>query len=107
MFVCFSSVTNLTVQMQSLLFMFLTLNFSVLQMCNFADCGGPAIPVNGQIVLNSSNLTTIGSTANQSCNTGYNISGSSIVECLSNGNWSESAVCKLIGNHKTIYRFIY
>ena len=65
---------------------------------NVADCGSPPVPENGTTKLNSLNQTTFGSTANQSCNIGFNISGKRTVECLSNGNFSESLVCNLIGN---------
>ena len=65
---------------------------------NVADCGHPPVLANGTTELNSSNQTTFGSTAYQSCNTGFNISGEGTIECLSSGYWSESSVCNLIGN---------
>ena len=65
---------------------------------NVAECGHPSDLANGTTELNSSNQTTFGSTAYQSCNTGFNISGKGTVECLSSGHWSESSVCNLIGN---------
>ena len=65
---------------------------------NVVDCGSPPVPKNGTTELVSSNQTTFGSTAYQSCNTGFNISGKGTVKCLSSGHWSESSICNLIGN---------
>ena len=70
---------------------------------NVADCGHPPVLANGTTELNSYNQTTFGSTAYQSCNTGFNISGKGTVECLSSGHWSESSVCNLIGNYTIEY----
>lgn len=59
------------------------------------DCGGLSTPVNGSMSLNS---TTYGSTANFTCDRGYNITGEGTLTCQVDGTWSDSEpTCTLIG----------
>ncbi len=50
------------------------------------DCGSLADPVNGQVEISSG--TTFGSTASYSCDTGYNLTGSTERTCGADGMWS-------------------
>ena len=52
------------------------------------DCGPLPNPVNGQV---NTTGTTLGQTANYSCNPGYNLVGGSIRLCQATGSWSGSA----------------
>ena len=52
------------------------------------DCGTMTIPANGQV--SHTGGTTFGQTATYSCNTGYNLVGSSTRTCQSTGVWSGS-----------------
>ncbi|XP_052280448.1 sushi, von Willebrand factor type A, EGF and pentraxin domain-containing protein 1-like [Dreissena polymorpha] len=61
--------------------------------CEIMDCGQPLAPINGYAVYNS---TTFGSQIAVKCNTGYEISSSTIGECDYTGNWSyNSPVCTI------------
>ena len=73
----------------------------------FTDCGDPPTPANGTVSLTNTGpiispsgttATTPGATATQSCNTGYNLSGTTDISCGTNGSWSDQPVtCSLIG----------
>ena len=52
------------------------------------DCGPLPGPANGQV---STTGTTLGQTANYSCNTGYNLVGNRTRTCQATGVWSGSA----------------
>ena len=52
------------------------------------NCGILSNPANGQV--NHTAGTTLGQTATYSCNTGYNLVGSSTHTCQSTGLWSGS-----------------
>ena len=56
------------------------------------DCGSPAAPDNGQVVLQDADVTTYGAIAVQSCNVGYDTSGTTAIECMATGNWSAGPV---------------
>ena len=49
------------------------------------DCGSLEDPDNGQVDFSN---TAFESTANYTCNLGYNLTGSSNRTCEANGNWS-------------------
>ena len=47
-------------------------------------------------------VTTYGASATQSCNTGYDLSGTVVIFCGTDGSWSAPPVtCTLEGMHKT------
>ena len=50
-----------------------------------ADCGSLVAPENGTLTIDN---TTFNSTANYSCNVGYNITGAEMRTCQENGSWS-------------------
>ena len=63
---------------------------------SIVGCGIPAFSDFGSV---GSNLTTYESTANYSCDTGYNLTGSMTRTCGGNGNWSGTApTCSLKSN---------
>ena len=53
------------------------------------SCDALTDPANGQV--SHSNITTFGQTATYSCDTGYNLVGSSTRTCQADGMWSENA----------------
>ena len=53
------------------------------------DCGNLTDPGNGSVTHSAG--TTLGQTANYSCDTGYNVVGNSTRTCQAIGNWSGSA----------------
>ena len=56
------------------------------------DCGPLGNPVYGQVIFSS---TTLGSTAEYSCNQGFLLSGVTIRTCQTNGLWSDAPpLCK-------------
>ena len=60
----------------------------------FIDCGSRSIE-NGEFVAASGTL--LDSTATQSCNTGYTLTGTETITCLDSG-WSDAAVtCTVVG----------
>ena len=61
----------------------------------YTDCGFLPAPTNGKTLLSN---TTFGSIASYSCDTGYNLVGSSTSVCPADGEWSgEIPVCTVIG----------
>ncbi|XP_052279115.1 sushi, von Willebrand factor type A, EGF and pentraxin domain-containing protein 1-like isoform X5 [Dreissena polymorpha] len=58
------------------------------QTCTPVDCGRPTATQHGHV---SQTATTLGSTATISCETGYNLSGSGISTCGSNGRWNNTS----------------
>jgi hypothetical protein len=58
------------------------------------DCGSLGKPTNGSV---SAPITTLGSSARYSCDTGYKLTGTETRDCLANGTWSGSApTCPLV-----------
>ena len=65
----------------------------------FADCHSPASPRNGTVELADAGTTTYGSTAIQSCNTGFDLIGVTNITCGADGKWSNPSVtCTLKRN---------
>ena len=63
-----------------------------------ADCGDPPTPTNGMVI--TAGVTTYGASATQSCNSGYDLSGTAAIACRADGSWSASPViCTLKGLH--------
>ena len=62
--------------------------------CYVADCGDVNIP-NGNAV--AAGGTKFGQNATVSCNTGYDLQGSSVVLCVANGTWDSFPACKVQG----------
>ena len=61
----------------------------------FTDCGAPEQPTNGAVSYTVG--TKYDAIATQSCNIGFEISGSLTIKCLANGVWSAGPVtCTLI-----------
>ena len=66
------------------------------------DCGTPTTPASGKVTLTQAGVTAYGATATQSCNPGYDLSGSASISCGADGSWSALPVtCTLKGMHKT------
>ena len=66
----------------------------------FADCGSPATPIDGTVILAEAGKTTFGATATQSCNEGYDLAGESNIRCQANGTWSAQPVtCTIKGKY--------
>ncbi|XP_033125717.1 CUB and sushi domain-containing protein 3-like, partial [Anneissia japonica] len=62
--------------------------------CEIVNCGDPGTPTWGE---KTGSDETYGSTVNYVCNTGYNLVGSTMVTCQSNGTWSDSPpTCQLV-----------
>ena len=57
-----------------------------LPQCEPEDCGDPGTPSNGDVSLSAS--TKLGSIATYTCDTGYNLVGSSKRTCQAEGRWS-------------------
>ena len=55
--------------------------------CTLVNCGDPGIPADG---TRSGDNFYYNSTVTYSCNTGYNLTGTTTLTCLSNGTWSAS-----------------
>ena len=65
--------------------------------CFIVDCGTPTAPANGEVTLTNGN-TKFGAIATQSCVLGYDISGSTRIECLDSEAWSaQPVVCTIKG----------
>ncbi|XP_060568314.1 CUB and sushi domain-containing protein 1-like [Ruditapes philippinarum] len=58
--------------------------------CDIRDCGDPT-PTSG---FSNHTSTTYQSTADITCDTGYDLQGSSFITCQSNGAWSETPFCQ-------------
>ena len=60
-----------------------------------SDCPEPTKPLHGSISFTG---TDVGATAEQSCDTGYSMTGVSVITCLENELWSHGPVtCTPIG----------
>jgi hypothetical protein len=66
----------------------------------FLDCGQFAV-VNGEV--NTSLGTSIGSLATVKCDEGYDLQGSSEINCTNTG-WNETVSCQIQG---TYYRYMF
>ncbi|WAQ97909.1 SVEP1-like protein, partial [Mya arenaria] len=67
--------------------------WSSLPICEQQHCEALEDPENGQVIATS---TTYGSKAIYSCNPGYDLLGSRLVECIENEIWSDSTpICNL------------
>ena len=42
-------------------------------------------------------ITTYGSTVAVTCNTGYALTGGTVIECLADGTWSNTVTCQIKG----------
>ena len=63
------------------------------------DCGSPTSPGNGTIELIDAGKTTYGTTATQSCNIGFDLTGVANITCGADGHWSSPVVtCIIKGN---------
>jgi hypothetical protein len=69
----------------------------------FADCGALTIS-NGQFTAASG--TTLGQTATQSCNTGYNFTGEETVTCTDSGWNATAATCTIVGMYMIKWRYM-
>ena len=50
------------------------------------------------VILTNTGVTTLGATATQTCNTGYDLSGTADITCEMDGSWSNQPItCSLIG----------
>ncbi|XP_065189567.1 sushi, von Willebrand factor type A, EGF and pentraxin domain-containing protein 1-like [Sycon ciliatum] len=58
--------------------------------CSASVCGAVSKPANGGVFMTG---TTYGATASFSCNIGYNLNGSSSINCPENGTWSATPRC--------------
>ena len=68
-----------------------------------ADCGLPANPDNGTVVLSDAGLTTYGASFTQSCYMGFDLTGVANISCGADGNWSSpAATCTIKGSLFTI-----
>ena len=65
-----------------------------IKLLNSPDCGNPT-PANGYADLTYG--TTFGSNATITCNTGYNLTGDSLIVCNVSG-WSDTPSCVIQGN---------
>ena len=63
--------------------------YDIYLLSTVVDCGTLTNPANG--LVSYSGRTTFGQTATYSCNTGYNLVGSSTRTCQATGVWSGSA----------------
>ena len=63
--------------------------------CDLVDCG--AAPMSSPDGTSSGSGTTFGSTVTYSCNTGYDLVGSTSTTCQANGTWSDAApACNIV-----------
>ena len=58
---------------------------------SLVNCGFLSDPLNGLVSMTD---TVMGSTANYSCNSGYDLVGNVTTVCQANGIWSEGPVCR-------------
>ncbi|XP_065189195.1 sushi, von Willebrand factor type A, EGF and pentraxin domain-containing protein 1-like isoform X2 [Sycon ciliatum] len=58
--------------------------------CSASVCGSVSKPTNGGVFTTG---TTYGATASFSCDVGYNLKGSSSINCPENGTWSATPSC--------------
>ena len=59
------------------------------------DCQSPNIP-NGDLTADSD--TVYSGTATAECDTGYELAGSAVATCLSDGTWDTLPICNPKGN---------
>ena len=71
-----------------------TFNHLHIDLVYFADCGSTTI-ANG--VVTHTSVTTYGAQASISCDVGYNVTGTGIIECLDTGLWDQNSSCLIIG----------
>ena len=69
--------------------LFVTRNPTAIPIMTAVNCGTLSNPANGSVSHTAG--TTYGQTAIYSCNTGYNLMGSSTRSCQSTQTWSGSA----------------
>ena len=87
--------TAIKLPLGSLLCLFLSDCFTHVLLYMFIfqkDCGNPPEPDNGDVELQSAGVTTYGARATQSCNTGYDTTGTTTIECMATGSWSAGPV---------------
>ena len=63
------------------------------------NCSVPPDIENGTIQY-MHNRTSVGDTANMTCNEGFNISDDSVITCQYDGTWSSPPVCHSIGRNQ-------
>ena len=61
---------------------------------SLVDCGALSRPANGLITFTG---TVFKSIARYSCDPGYGPVGNTTIVCQANGNWSESPMCRSMG----------
>ncbi|XP_053386927.1 uncharacterized protein LOC123542089 isoform X2 [Mercenaria mercenaria] len=69
-------------------------SWTAVPVCKIKDCGYPSVPYTSVSLPN--NKTTFGETILISCWTGYTLTGSPTVTCLSNGNWEMMPSCIIV-----------
>lgn len=65
---------------------------------NILDCGNTFTIANGQVVF-SDGHTNYGQIVLVECDIGYQLTGGTSIQCLSDGSWSTSTTCQIIGLH--------
>lgn len=97
----FSSISRKNVQIYQALIILFDLTKNV---CDFShlDCGNSSTIANGQINFMDVQ-TTYRETVPVTCDIGYNLKGGTSIECLSDGSWSTTTSCEIIGLHRFSY----
>lgn len=65
---------------------------------NYPDCGDSFNVTNGQVDFGNAD-TTFGQSFEVSCNSGYERTGGTSIECLGTGSWSTSTTCEIKSMH--------
>ena len=66
-----------------------------------ATCSTPPAPSNGRIVSLVTGPYQVGTTFTLECNSGYTLTGSNTITCLTGGTWStNTATCTANGNFR-------